>query len=140
MKQRQVKQRRGTLDGTMRATLISVALTAVVLSLGALASYGQRPALGVALGGTMAVINLYVFAKVGEAFLGKRGNAAPWAVIAVVKLCALVGAVWLILRTGVVPPLALAVGFTSLVIGITVGSLFGPKPPEDEDPTPGMKG
>jgi hypothetical protein len=70
----------------MRAALISVAGAALVMTLGALAAYGARAALGVAIGGAIATANLFVFAKVGEAFISRRGRTAPWAVIAVLKL------------------------------------------------------
>ncbi|WP_169796448.1 ATP synthase subunit I [Chondromyces crocatus] len=118
----------------MRAALVAVAATTAVLTLGALFSYSPRVALGVGLGGCIAVLNLYVFAKIVDAFIGRRGNAAPWAVIAVIKVVGLIGAVWLILRTNVVPPLSLTVGFSALIVGITLGSLFGPKPPDDHEP------
>ena len=130
-----------TLDATMRAAIISVALSALVMALGALAAYGPREALGVAIGGAIAVANLYIFARVGDAYTGRRGRTAPWALIAIVKVTILLGGIWLILKTGVVPPLALMAGYASLIVGITIGSLFGPQPPEDEEPgtksTPG---
>jgi len=123
-------------DGAMRAALISVAGAALVMTLGALAAYGARAALGVAIGGAIATANLFVFAKVGEAFISRRGRTAPWAVIAVLKLFALLGGVWLILRSQIVSPLALTFGYASLIVGITLGTLFGPKPPPDEDAGP----
>ena len=55
---------------------------------------------------------------------------APWAVIAVLKLVVLLGGVWLLLRSGLVSGLSLAVGYSSLILGITLGTLFGPKPPD----------
>jgi hypothetical protein len=114
----------------MNAAIWSVAGTAVVLSIAAVVAYGARAGLGVAIGGAIATANLVVFARIGQAFIGRRGNTAPWAVIAVVKLIALLGGVWLIMRSGVVSGLALTIGYGSLPIGITLGSLFGPKPPE----------
>lgn len=117
-------------DAPMNAAIWSVAGTGVVLSLAAVAAYGARAGLGVAFGGAIATANLLVFARIGQAFLGRRGNAAPWAVIAVIKLVALLGGVWLILRSNVVSGLALTIGYGALPIGITLGSLFGPKPPE----------
>jgi hypothetical protein len=121
----------GPIDAGMRAALYGVIGSAVVISLGALALFGPRAALGVAIGGALAPVNLWIFAQVGEAFLSRRGKTAPWAVIAIVKLVVLLGAVWLILRSGVASGLALIVGYGALPLGITVGTLFGPKPRED---------
>jgi len=124
--------REGKLDGPMRAALIGVVGAAVLLSLGALAAAGGRFALGVAIGGALAPLNLWVFAQVGEAFLSRKGRTAPWAAIAVVKLIVLMGGVWLILRSGIASGLSLALGYAALPMGITVGTLFGPKPPDDD--------
>jgi hypothetical protein len=121
-------------DAPMKAAIVSVAITGAVLALAALASYGARAALGVAVGGAIATVNLLVFARIGQAFVSQRGNSAPWAVIAVVKLIALLGGVWLILKSGVISGLALTIGYGALPIGITLGSLFGPKPPETTPP------
>jgi hypothetical protein len=119
-------------DGPMRAALLGVVCTAGVLVAGTYASYGQRAAIGVATGGGLAAGNLWVFQQIGEAFLGGRGRTGAWGAIGAVKLVALLGAVWLILRSGYVSGLALAVGYAALPVGITLGSLFGPKPPDDE--------
>ena len=118
----------------MKAAILSVGITGLVLALGALAGYGWRAGLGVAIGGAIATVNLLVFARIGQAFVSRRGNTAPWAVIAVVKLIALLGGIWLILKSDFVSGLALTIGYGALPIGITLGSLFGPKPPETTPP------
>lgn len=121
----------GAIDAGMRAALYGVIGSAIVLSLGALGLFGARSALGVAIGGAIAPLNLWVFAQVGDAFLSRRGKTAPWAAIAMVKLVLLLGGVWLILRSGIASGLQIIVGYASLPIGVTIGSLFGPKPPDD---------
>lgn len=117
-------------DATMKAAIWFVAGTGAVLALGAVAAYDVRAALGVGIGGAIATANLWVFSKIGEAFISRQGNSAPWAVIAVIKLIALLGGIWLILKSGAVSGLALTIGYGALPIGITLSSLFGPKPPE----------
>jgi hypothetical protein len=117
------------IDATMRFAIKCVAISGVVLALGGL-TFGLRSALGVAIGGAMATANLWLFAHVGKAFLERRGLSAPWVAIALLKLFALLAGLWLIMRTGVVSGLSLAVGYGALPMGITVGGLFGPKPPE----------
>lgn len=117
-------------DAPMRAAIWSVGGTALVLTIGAAGGFGLRPALGVAIGGAIATANLVIFARIGQAFLSRKGNTAPWAIIAVLKLVALLGGIWMILKSNLVSGLALTIGYGSLPIGITLGSLFGPKPPE----------
>lgn len=118
-------------DAPMRAAVICVAISGLCLSFGALVIFGGRSALGVAIGGAIATANLLVFARLGDAFIGRRGKTAPWAVIALFKLVFLFGGVWMILQSGVVTGLALAAGYGALPLGITLGTLFGPKPPDD---------
>jgi hypothetical protein len=124
--------RPGVGDATMRVVILCVAGSAVAMTLLALLAFGVRSALGVALGGAIATANLYVFARIVDAFLSRRGRTAPWTIIAMLKLVVLLGGVWLILKSDLVSGLALVVGYASLVVGITLGTLFGPKPPEDD--------
>ncbi len=79
----------------------------------------------------IAVVNLIVLARIVQAFLTKKGNTAPWAIIAVLKLFFLLGGVWLLLKSGLVSGLALVIGYMALPVGAVVASLFGPKPPEE---------
>jgi hypothetical protein len=123
-------------DAQMRAAVIAVALSGLCLALGALAFFGGRTALGVAIGGAIATVNLLVFARLGDAFLGRKGKTAPWTVIAMLKLVVLFGGIWMILSSGVVSGLSLAAGYGALPLGITLGSLFGPKPPDDVEEPP----
>jgi hypothetical protein len=129
----------GLGDAPMRAAVIAVFASGVALSIGALAFFGARAALGVAIGGAIATANLAVFARLGDAFIARKGRTAPWTVIALVKLVFLFGGVWMILESEIVSGLSLAAGYGALPLGITLGSLFGPKPPEDDEegPPPG---
>ena len=117
------------IDATLRFAIKCVAGSGVVLALGAL-TFGPRSALGVLIGGAMATANLWLFALVGKAFLERKGLSAPWAAIALLKFFALLAGIFLIMRSGVVTGLSLAVGYGAMPIGITVGGLFGPKPSE----------
>ncbi len=120
----------GGQDRTLSAAVRTVALTGVVLALGGAVLGNLRFGAGVLMGGAIAVVNLIVLARIVQAFLGKKGNTAPWAIIAVLKLAMLLGGVYLLLKSEVVPVLSLAVGYTALPLGAVVASLFGPKPPE----------
>jgi hypothetical protein len=118
---------------------VSVFVCCLCLSVGAFAFFGWRSALGVLVGGLLATANLAIFARIGQAFIARKGRTAPWGAIAMIKLVALFGGVWLILKSDLVSGLALAVGYASLPVGITVGSLFGPKP-DDDEPAPPARG
>lgn len=121
----------GGQDRTLRAAVRTVAVTGLVASLAAMGFAGLRFGIGVLAGGAIAVANLLVLARVVQAFLGKKGNTAPWAIIAVLKLVLLLGGVYMILKSEVVSGVALVIGYMSLPVGAVLASLFGPKPPDD---------
>jgi hypothetical protein len=120
-------------DAPMRASITSVLIVGLIFAVVGFGLGGLRTGFGVALGGAIAAANLWVFARVGNAFVSKKGNTAPWGVIALLKMLLLFGGVWLILRTGVVSALSLVAGYAALPIGITVASLFGPSPRGSDD-------
>jgi hypothetical protein len=132
-----MSERKGTTepvglgDAPMRAAVVSVFVSGLCLAVGAFAFFDWRAALGVLIGGVLATLNLAVFARIGQAFIARKGRTAPWGVIAFFKLTFLFGGVWMILKSEVVSGLSLAVGYGALPLGITFGSLFGPKPPDD---------
>jgi hypothetical protein len=118
-------------DPGLMPALSGVAIVAAVLALAAFAFFGAGIGAGVLLGGAIATANLWLLGRLVRAMLGQGGSTAVWAVVAVVKLLALVAGVWAILKSGALSPLSLVGGYTALPIGITLGSLFGPKPTED---------
>jgi hypothetical protein len=115
----------------MRASIVAVLFCGLIFGVVGFAVVDWRAGLGATLGGLIAAANLWVFARVGQAFVSRQGNTAPWAIIALLKMTLLFGGVWMILRTGSVSALSLIAGYAALPIGITIGSLFGPKPPLD---------
>lgn len=117
------------VDQTLRATYrfvggAGLAITVITAGIG-----GGRAALGAAVGAVLATLNLWVFAQVVRAFLERRETSAPWAIVAALKLVLLLGAVFVIVRTGYVSPAALGIGYGALPVGIVLAGLFGPKPP-----------
>jgi len=120
-------------DKTLRAAVLYVAVTGGAFAIGSVFFAGFRFGMGVLAGGAIAVANLIVLARIVQAFLGKKGNTAPWAVIAILKLVFLLGGVYLIMKSGVVSGVALVVGYMALPVGAVIASLFGPKPPDEPD-------
>ena len=111
-------------DPALRAAVKAVAVTGVVLAVLAAVFSDLRAAVGVFLGGALATANLALFIRLGDAFLDQKGPRTPWALLGFLKLLALFGAVYLILRRGDVSALALVVGYGALPIGITLSNLF----------------
>ena len=122
-------------DPAMRSAVQGVAISAAALTVVVLLAFGFRPALGVGMGGSIATVNLVVFARMTEAFLARRGAAIPWGIIGLLKLTLLLGGVWLIIHNDVVGAGWLALGYASLPLGIILGTLFGPKPIDEIPPS-----
>lgn len=116
-----------TAAAGMRSTTIAVAVSAGLIAALAFAAFDVRSGLGALLGGALATANLWVMARVARAFVLQRGTTS-WTAVAAIKLIVLFVGVWLVLRSDAVPALALIAGYAALPIGITLGSLFGPRP------------
>ncbi len=122
-------------DAPMRAAIVSVFFSGLCLSLVAFAVFGIKTGLSALLGGILATLNLLVFARVGQAFMERKGNTAPWGVVAVLKLVLLFGGVWFVLKSDLVSALGLACGYAALPLGVTIASLFGPTMPDADPPS-----
>ena len=118
----------------MRAAIVSVFACGLLFAMVGFAFFGVREGFGVLIGGLIATANLFVFARVAQAFVERRGNTAPWGVIALLKLVLLFGGVLLILRSGAMSGVSLAAGYAALPFGITFASLFGPGPSDGDLP------
>lgn len=120
--------------GALRAAVKGVAGTALVFALFGAIGFGPWAGFGVAVGGALATANLIFFGRLIDAFLSQKGNAAPWAILGVLKLLGLFAAAWIVLRTGLFSALSFAVGYAALPVGITVSTLFRKPPPDDAAP------
>lgn len=125
----------GQSHAQMRAAITSVFFSGLCLAVAAGAFFDLKAGLSALLGGILATLNLYVFARVGQAFMERQGNTAPWGVVALLKLLVLFGGVWFVLKSGMVSALGLAAGYAALPLGVTIASLFGPKPPDADPPS-----
>ena len=134
-------ERRPRIDGSIMAAIVAAAATAVVLALVALVAFGWHAARGVAAGGLLATLNLFVLARAIGGALGEgpRGRRIGWAIVAGIKFVGLLVVAALLLQSGVAAPLALAVGYGALPVGLTVASLRGHSgdEPRATSPTPG---
>jgi hypothetical protein len=117
------------LTDRLRTAIRAVALSGGALSVVALPAFGLRSSLGVALGAAIATANLWALARILPAILPSTREGAvaqsraAWALLAALKMLAIFAVLWLVVRSGAVPPLAMMAGYGSLPIGIAIGSL-----------------
>jgi hypothetical protein len=114
------------LDAAMVVSLISVAAVAALLAVGALVWRGGAAGLGVALGGMLATVNLWVLALVGRGVLGGGPRGRLWVLVGVLKMVGLFGGAFLLLRAGLVSGFTLVAGYGALPLGITIGTFLRP--------------
>jgi hypothetical protein len=108
-------------DEGMGRSLMAVAVAAVTLTVIAPFAFGMATVVGVAIGGALALSNLWAIALVVRGFL--RGAGLPWGAFAAVKFVALVFLVWIVLKNGWAEVMPLALGYAALPLGIVVGQL-----------------
>jgi hypothetical protein len=120
----------GPPPGELRRNVICVAASGMAMAVMTYVGFGWVPAVGVAVGTLLATLNLIVFIRLARAFLHREGSSAPWAILGGIKLLGLFACVFVILRRGDVSPLALAVGYGSLPLGITLATLWKPEAPK----------
>ncbi len=117
------------LDSRMRASIVSVAATGLVFTLGAFALAGPGVALSVGIGAAVAAGNLWALARIIAGLMPPDGGeGAPphqttFVFLALLKMLGLVGLVWLLMEYGLVSPIPMVVGVGSLPVGIAIGSL-----------------
>lgn len=128
-------------DARLRISLAAVAVTGAGLALAG--AVFDRPSTGLSIGAgaAIATLNLWVLARIIVALLpdhragAEAQSRAGWALVATLKLGALLGGIWLLLRGGMISPLCLLAGFLSLPIGIAIGALVSDRSAPSEDPT-----
>lgn len=114
------------LDATLITTIFSVGCVALCLSVGAAVLTSAKAALGVALGGLIATLNLWLGAYLGRAILAGGPRRRLYVLLTVLKFTVLIGVAYLVLRSGLSNALLLALGYGSMPIGITIGNLIRP--------------
>jgi hypothetical protein len=120
------------LDATITVALICVGVVAAIMAILAGIASGASMALGIAVGGLVATLNLWMFAYVGRGVLAGGSRGKLWALVGAVKFLALFGGVWLLLKAELTSPLTLAIGYGALPLGITVAAFL--RRGEDDGP------
>ncbi len=115
-----------TDDGFRRA-LLAVALVGVVAVVVAGLLGGTTPAFSCAVGAVAATGNLWLMGRLVRGFVS-GATRLPWVFVALVKLTVLYGGLYLLVASGVVALLPLAIGWGALPLGIVVGGMGAPAP------------
>jgi len=119
----------GGLDARLRASLVAVGATGATMALAAAVFSGPRVGASVGLGAALAAANLWALARTVAALLpatapaAKAQSRAAWALVALVKMVAVLAIAWLLMRHGLVSPIGMIVGLCGLPIGVAIGSL-----------------
>jgi hypothetical protein len=132
-------------DARLRTSLVTVAVSGLVLASFALPSFGAASAFSVAAGAALATGNLWALARIvvellpdersgAHATQHAAKNKAPWVLVALLKMFGLLAVAWLLMRHGVVSPAPMLVGFGSLPIGIAIGTLVSDRGAVSDDP------
>ena len=122
------------MDARLRAALVTVVVSASVFAGVASFAWSLRAALSVAVGGAIATANLYVLARIVASLMPAddgagateprvTGGTRAWGVLALFKMIALFGGVWMLMSHKLVDPMPMLVGFGALPIGIAIGSI-----------------
>jgi hypothetical protein len=108
---------------------LAVGLSGAALSTAAFAFGGPGAGLSAGLGAALATGNLWAWGRIVSALLpegagGARAQRpAAWALVAGLKVLAVVSAAWLLMRHGVASAGSMLFGLLSLPIGIAIGPL-----------------
>ncbi|HSC87234.1 MAG TPA: ATP synthase subunit I [Polyangiaceae bacterium] len=106
----------------------AVAVVGVLFAVAAGVFYGVLNGVAVLVGALVALANLWILARSVKKLLA--GGQVRWAALAFLKFVALLAGTYALLRFGALSPLALAIGFGALPLGITLaGTLFVPPAP-----------
>lgn len=101
----------------------AVMLAGALFVLGAFGYYGGLVALSVLCGVLIALGNLWLLSRSVSNLL--KGQGGAWAGVALFKFMALCGLIYLLIESGWVEPIGLAVGFGALPVGILLSGVFG---------------
>ncbi len=133
---------------SLRPAFIAVAATGALGAFGALPFYGATIAGSVAAGALLGLANLWALSRLVPLLLGQRRAAGAWTVLFLLKLFALSGALYAVLRVFEADGLALAFGLGALPLGLTLAQLWtgsapstpspAAPPPARPTPSPGL--
>jgi hypothetical protein len=112
--------------------IASIMVVGSLLALGATIGWGLRSGVGVLAGALLATANMWSLKRIGAGFFSESGSRRRlWGVAGALKFVVLAGVVVALLALHLVQPIAFVVGYGALPVGITLGSLLGPRVAEE---------
>lgn len=110
-------------DGSVAAPLVVVALIAGALAIAAGLWLSPRVGLSVALGGLLALLNLWLIARIVRAFLGESSHRLSWGLLTLIKFTGIFAALYFLFKSGLVDVLPVVIGYGALPLGIVASQL-----------------
>lgn len=117
--------------GALKNALVAVAVAGVVASIVSFFLFGWSGFLGSAVGGAVAVSNLWAVSRIVRGLIEETRYRARWSMFAVMKLTVLIGVVFSLVTSGIAPILPLAIGYAALPVGVVIGQLWTPAPADE---------
>ena len=112
-------------SNTLKVAMIASAMFTMLAALVALLVWTWFDAVGVIVGGTLAVVNLWAFQLLATRWLAPHSKTRTiWSLVAAFKFVALLLVVAVLLRYDVVGAIALLAGYCSLPFGITLAAVL----------------
>ena len=108
---------------TVRVSLWSILGLGAGFALVALAAAGTRASLSVAAGAGLGAANLWVLGRIVRGMLVPGGAVGPWVALGILKLGAVLGALYVLIRSGFADILPLALGLATLPLGIVIAQI-----------------
>jgi hypothetical protein len=101
----------------------SVAIVAALFTAAGPTLLGANTRLSIALGGLLAVANLWAIARTVRGFLHPAGARSPWVSLAMLKFAVMFLGVLFLVRGGYAKLLPLVIGYAALPVGIVIAQL-----------------
>jgi hypothetical protein len=108
---------------TLRASLWSILVLGTVFALVALGTAGTRASLSVAVGAGLGAANLWALGRIVRGMLVPGGAVGSWVALGLFKLGLVLGALYVLIRSGFTDILPLALGLATLPLGIVIAQI-----------------
>jgi hypothetical protein len=112
--------------------LWSVAVAGALLTLSSPVLFGAKGVVGVGVGATLAVANLWLVGHTVRAFLGAHAKRPSWGLLAALKLGVLLLLLGAAVRQGWLEVLPLGLGYAALPLGIVLSQFRASSPVRGE--------
>jgi hypothetical protein len=107
----------------VRVSLWSILGLGAVFALVAVAVAGSKASVSVAAGAGLGAANLWTLGRIVRAMLVPGGALGPWVALGILKLGAVSGALYVLIRSGFADILPLALGLATLPLGILIAQI-----------------